>query len=297
MPDQIPTKLARHIARDISYASSAKSRSGRAMIRILEGATGRNRLIRKAAGYEQEVANGQDFWAVMKRRYGISVKHCGPAYDLPKEGPLVVVSNHPYGILDGLVMGAFLSETRGDFRILANSVFNKAPDINRIILPISFDDSREAVQQNITTRKSALRYLAEGGAIGVFPGGTVSTSAKAFSMPLDPSWRNFTAKMIQKSGAQVVPIYFHGANSRLFQLASHLHETLRLGLLIKEFGARVNSEVALSIGAPIAPKTLARFGGESSAMMDYLRAATYALSPNPVSPLEYGYEFEEKYRA
>ena len=113
------------------------------------------------------------------------------------------------------------------FRILAHKVFRKAGDLVCVILLISFDETREALAENPETRKAALDYLASGGAIGIFPGGTVSTSAKPFSEPLDPGWRSFTAKMIAKSSATAVPIYFEGANSRLFLIASHIHTNLR----------------------------------------------------------------------
>ena len=179
---------------------------------------------------------------------------------------------------------------------MAHSVFRRAEELNKIILPISFDETKEAVRQNLKTRADALSYLHSGGAIWIFPGGTVSTSAKPFGRPMDPVWRNFTARMILKSGATVVPVFFDGHNSRLFQLASHLHYTLRMALLIKEFRARVGGPVDLVIGKPIEPAQMARLSGDTSQLMEFLRAQTYALSPNPLKSLDYGKEFEDKYR-
>ncbi|MEE4187890.1 MAG: lysophospholipid acyltransferase family protein, partial [Roseobacter sp.] len=216
--------------------------------------------------------------------------------NVPSTGPLIVIANHPYGILDGLTLGHILEKTRGDFRILANSVFRKAEEINRVVLPISFDDTKDARALNIATRKRSLQYLADGGAIGIFPGGTVSTAPKPFAKPMDPGWRNFTARMIAKSGATVLPIYFDGHTSRLFQIASHTHNTLRMGLLIKEFGRRVDTPVKLSIGEPIAADQLAPFSKDSKAMMDFLRKATYELSPDPDKSFDLGYEFEQRHR-
>ena len=95
-----------HVARDITYASSAQTKGGRAMIRVLENATGRIRMIKRAKGYEHEVAAGRDFWEVMVERYGLSLDVVAGSLDnIPKEGPLVLIANHPYGILDGLMMG------------------------------------------------------------------------------------------------------------------------------------------------------------------------------------------------
>ena len=284
----------RSVAREISYASSARTRAGRAVIRSLENITGRLRLIRMARGYDLEVARGRDFWEVMVERYGLSLAVTrGSLDDIPRQGPLIVISNHPYGILDGLMLGHILSRTRGDFRILAHRVFRKAAELDRVILPISFDESREAQAVNIETRRLALGYLANGGCIGIFPGGTVSTALRPFGRPMDPSWRRFTARLIAKSGATVVPVFFEGHNSRLFQLASHLHTTLRMALLVNEFKVRVGEPVRVVIGRPLDPGRLAAHAGDARGMMDYLRAETYRLSPTPIPDLGYGFEFED----
>ncbi len=283
----------RQVARDISYSYSAQTKGGRAMIRTMENLTGRIRLIKRAKGYERDVAEGRDFWQVMVDRYGLSLDVVGGSLaNIPREGPLILIANHPYGILDGLMMGHILSQTRGDFRILANSVFRKAEDLNKIILPISFDETKEAVQLNLRTRKASLEYLGQGGAIGIFPGGTVSTAAKPFAQPLDPGWRGFTARMIAKSNATVVPVFFDGHTSRLFQVASHLHYTLRMGLLIKEFGKRVDTSVGVVVGDPIGRAEMDRYKGDTKSLMAFLRRKTYELSPRPIDPASVGFEFQ-----
>ena len=209
----------RHIAREISYAASAQTRGGRALIKLMENATGRVKLMRCANGYEKDIAQGQSFWNVMVQRYGLSLDIINGSLDsIPRNGPLILVANHPYGILDGLMMGYILSLVRGDFRILANQVFNKADELSQIVLPISFDETKDAVKLNLAARKFALDYLANDGAIGIFPGGTVSTALNPFSRPMDPSWRSFTARMIAKSTAQVVPIFLMDIQAGCFKL-------------------------------------------------------------------------------
>ena len=290
--------IQRHIARDISYAHSAQTRGGRVLIKLMENATGRVGLIKRARGYEDDVTNGNDFWQVMVQRYGLHLDIVGGSLkNIPHSKPLIIIANHPYGILDGLMLGHILAQTRGDSRILANQVFRKAADLNRVILPISFEETKESVKLNLETRKFALDYLHNGGAIGIFPGGTVSTARKPFAHPMDPAWRSFTARLIAKSGATVVPLFFDGANSSLFQYASRLHYTLRMGLLIKEFRARVGTPVRVVVGDPIDPYEIKAREKDARALMDYLRQSTYKLSPTPLKSLDYGFEFEEKHKS
>jgi putative hemolysin len=114
---------------------------------------------------------------------------------------------------------------------------------------------------------------------------------------MDPGWRGFTARMVARSRATVVPIFFDGHTSRLFQIASHLHTTLRMGLLIKEFRNRVDTPVQVVIGDPIGRDILDPMVKDAKQMMDFLRKATYELSPTPLGSCDRGFEFEERHRA
>jgi len=267
--------------REISYSFSVKSRVAKALVRSVENLTGRQRLLRMALGYENEILAGRDFWEVMQERYGITLEFRGGGLEnVPRVDPLVIVANHPYGILDGLAMGRVLSATRADFRIIAHVVFRKAKDLQKVVLPIDFAQTREALAQNIETRKEALSYLGGGGAIGIFPSGAVSTAPKPFSKAYDSQWKTFTAKMIARSDAAVVPMYFDGANSRLFQMASHLNQTLRAALLISEFESRVGDALTVTIGRPLPREEIRARARDGRVLMDYLRQSTYSLSPD-----------------
>jgi len=229
--------------------------------------------------------------------YGVTIDIMqGELRDIPVDQPFIVVANHPYGILDGLVMGSVLAQSGANFKIIANDIFNKAQEISDKILPISFKNTREAISLNLKTRKSAITHLSHGGAVGIFPGGTVSTSSKLFSQPADPAWRSFTARMIFKSNALVIPIFFDGNTSRIFQLASHLHPTIRAGLLLREFKLILDKPARIVIGKPIQQCRMALFKNDSRKVMDFLRHETYKLSPNKNQSFEYGYEFEHKHR-
>ena len=282
---------------DVSYAHSAQSKLGRAIIRCLENATGRSALLSRSPNLRTNVHSIQNLWHSIMEGYGVTIDIMqGELGDIPVDQPFIVVANHPYGILDGLVMGSVLAQSGTNFKIIANDIFNKAKEISDKILPISFKNTREAISLNLRTRKNAITHLSHGGAIGIFPGGTVSTSSKLFSQPADPSWRSFTAKMIFKSNALVVPIFFDGNTSRIFQLASHLHPNIRAGLLLREFKLRLDKPVRIVIGKPIPRCKIDLFKNDSRKIMDFLRLETYKLSPNKNQTFEYGYEFEHKHR-
>ena len=277
------------VARDISYATSANGLMGQLFIRSIENITGRIGLIKRAKDYDIEVAKGRNFWEVIVERYNIKMNLINGSLDyIPKRGPVVIVSNHPFGILDGLLLGYILSKTRNDFKIIANRVFRKAKDLDEVVLPISFEENREGNLQNINTRNEAIRFLKGGGIVGIFPGGTVATSAKLFSRPLDPFWKRFTSKLILRSGANVVPIFFGGSNSRLFQIASHMSYNLRMALLIREFGRKVDRKVDVAIGKKIGSEYLQRYSKDLDGMMEYLRVQSYLLSNDPNQTFENG---------
>lgn len=279
---------------EISYAWSARSRIGRWVIRAIETLCGRPRLIRMAKDYDREVATGRDFWEVMQERYRIDIDTDGTLERIPDSGPTVVVANHPYGILDGLAMGRLMSMRRKDFKIVAHTVFTRAPELQEHILPVSFDETKEATALNLKTRREAIAHLEAGGAIAIFPGGCVSTAPDPFGQPIDPRWKNFTAKMAARPGVRVVPMFFEGRNSRLFQAISHVSQTLRYGLLLREFGRRVGGSVTVKIGNPIEEPEISARRTDPTALMDYLRSTVYMLAPHPIDTMSYGWNGERR---
>lgn len=277
-----------------TYSQSSQPLAKRLLISGIENFTARFSLIDRMRRYENEgkMTVEPNIWKSVMECYGISLELVNSTLsNIPKTGPLILVANHPYGILDSTVMGYILSRTRPEFRIIAHQIFMTSPQIRPFLLPIDFASTKQALIANAKTRKDAVSALLGGTAIGIFPGGTVSTSAKLFSKPMDPRWRTFTARLILKSGATVVPIYFDGENSRLFQLASHANSTLRVSLLLKEFEKRLDRSTRVVIGEPIAHSVIRANAGNTHQLMDILRRRTYELSPKPLDSFEYGYDF------
>ncbi len=263
---------------DFTYADPGDAGWRRAAIRAIEAVTGKRRLRRL---YERHLADADpDFWGSSVRRLRLRLDYDGERLQaLPATGPCVVVANHPYGVLDGLMIGHLVQGRRSDFRIVANGILTRSAEAAPYIYPIDFADTAAARATNLRSRKAALAWLQEGGVLVVFPGGTVSTSPRGFGAAVDPFWKPFTARLIHAARAPVLPFCFTGQNSRLFQLASQISLTLRLALLFHEVANKIDSRQRIEIGPLIAYRDLAHLR-DRAALMAFLRQRTYALHPN-----------------
>jgi hypothetical protein len=160
-----------------------------------------------------------------------------------------VVANHPHGLVDGMVLAAIVGRRRPDYRILTRSLLTGVAEISSYLIPVPFPHEADALEKNLEMRRVAMAHLACGGAIVVFPSGAVASAKTPFGPAVEAEWNPFTAKMIQRSGASVVPVRFPGENSRLYQLASQTSPTLRQGLLLHEVVRSLNRPQRPVVGA------------------------------------------------
>ncbi len=261
-----------------SYAAPDDPALRRVVIRQIERMTGQPYL---KSLYDEHRANpkpGESFWDAAVRRLKLRIVCNEDALTrLPRSGPLVVVANHPFGVLDGVIISDLISKIRSDFRVLTNAVLYRAEEIRAHLLPVDFTETPEATETNLKSRAAAKHHLMNGGCLIVFPAGGVSTTPTIWHRrAVDAEWKNLTARLISQAKAPVVPVFFAGQNSRLFQLASHVSMTLRLSLLFKEVHDRIGSEVHVRIGEVIPWQALAAINDRQT-FMQRLREATYAL--------------------
>lgn len=266
----------------ISYADPGEPWVKRVFIRIIEILTGQPKIQKLYNELQQEWVPEGGIWKAALEKLAVS-----PAFDprqlekVPAEGPIIFIANHPFGVVDGLILGYLISMCRKEFVVLVNeAICNQDPRMDPYLLPIDFKETKEALQTNIQTRKTAMEKLKEGHSIGIFPAGGVATSPKGLGKAEDLEWKRFTAKMIQTARATVIPIYFHGQNSRLFQLVSQVSVTLRLGMLLNEVRNKMGASVQIKIGAPIPYEELAQIKDRQK-ILEYLRNKTFQLSNLP----------------
>jgi putative hemolysin len=263
-----------------SYVDASHNLFQRAVIRVIEFLSGQPLLKRLYEEYRDEQHPHSAFFGEALKRLNIKVNVSPEELaHIPKEGPLVIVANHPFGVLDGLIMGLLAQSSELNFRVLTHSALCQVPELDDYLLPVDFSETREAVQTNLETRRISREILSEGGCIVVFPGGGVSTAKHIldFSLPVDPEWQPFTSHLIKRAKATVLPIHFSGQNGRLFQTVSQFSVTLRSSLLFHEVHRMMGSSVNLRIGTPLPYDELEQHKSRTD-LANYLRQVTYELS-------------------
>jgi putative hemolysin len=264
---------------NLSYAGTFTNPWKANTIRAIEWLTGKITLLRLVRRFEATGRRpGQTFWG--KALSLLEIDLLTPADQIariPADGPLVVVANHPHGLVDGLILAELLERRRRDYKILTRSLLTNVPEIQYHMLPVAFPHEPDSVRSNLEMRRQAMAHLAEGGAVILFPAGQVATSSGWFGPAVEPDWLPFTAKMILKSRAQVVPVYFPGQNSRWFQIANHLSLTLRQGLLLHEIASAMRKPQKPVIGPAIGRDAIAPWQDDPRGFMAHLRDRTLAL--------------------
>jgi putative hemolysin len=267
-----------------SYAASDDPPLKRFLIRTIERASGQPYLVWLYRDYQKQPVR-ESFWDAAVKRLELKL-----VYDeeklaaWPKSGPLVVVANHPFGALDGLVMCHLVAKVRPDFLVLTNSVLYRVEEVKPWLLPIDFAENQAAIKTNLASRATAKAHLMAGGCLVIFPAGGVSTTPHIWDKEaVDADWKTFAARMIVQARASVAPVFFAGQNSLLFQIASHLSMTLRLSLLFKEVHDKIGSEVRVRIGEVVPYEALSSIT-DRQALMQHLRTLTYALGEGVAKP-------------
>ncbi|BAQ70679.1 acyltransferase domain protein [Rhodovulum sulfidophilum] len=269
-----------HDARELSYARTFPDPFRAQTIRAIEILTGKLTLLRLLRDFEARgVPRGQAFWRQALDVMGIRVATPPEQVArIPREGPLVIVANHPHGLVDGMVLAELVGRVRRDYKILTRSLLTDVDEVAEFMIPVPFPHAEDARERNLEMRRAAMDHLGQGRAVVLFPAGVVASSQRFFGPAVEALWNPFTAKLIQRSGAQVLPVRFQGQNSRWYQIANRLSPTLRQGLLLHEVVHTLNRPQAPVVGAPIGRDEIEPWARDPRGFMAWLRARTLALT-------------------
>ncbi|WP_145367404.1 lysophospholipid acyltransferase family protein [Maioricimonas rarisocia] len=275
------TTLAAPPSERLSYAAGVTQPWRRTLIRLVERAMGVRSLLQLYDAAAREAAEGVDPFLAGKKHLDVQVDiEAGSLDRIPATGPLLIVSNHPFGAVDGLILCSLVTQVRKDFRILLNHVASQIHEIEPWILPIDFRPVRESREVNLQSRKKAIELLQEGGCLVLFPAGSIATTETNYGLwgsATEREWTPFTSRLILKSQPTVLPIYISGQNSRLFQVASHVSPTLRAALLVREISNKKGRRIGVRIGEPI-DTTTADLPSDRQELADLLQQRTLALA-------------------
>lgn len=275
--------MAKYDMRRLSYAGTFTNPFKAGSIRTIEWLTAKVQLLRLIRSFERSGApHGSPFWPKALRHMGIRIDT--PAEEIariPKTGAVVVVANHPSGLVDGMIMAELVNRVRSDFRILTRSLLTGIPEVEEFMIPVPFPHEENSRELGLEMRNLTMAHLNAGGVIILFPAGRVACSEGLFGPAVEAEWNVFTHKMIHRSGATILPIYFAGQNSRLYQIANRLSATVRQGLLLYEIKRSLFKPQRPVIGEPIPATVLKGWDGNPRGFLAWLRQHTLDLAKQP----------------
>lgn len=233
-----------------------------------------NRLFDSAADYQ-----GSEFADHLLENMGINIDVLSEQLgNIPKEGGFIVVSNHPFGGIEGVMLLSAITEARPDFKLMANFILSHIPNLKDCFFSVNPFEKNPEWKSSVGGIKGAIQYIANGHGLGVFPAGEVSRY-HGHDYPEDLPWSNSIARIIKNAGVPVIPVFWDGCNSRRFYRWDRIHSMLGTARLTRELINKKNTRFNLQIGKPILPEEIALYEKPKD-LAAYLRCRSYALEAN-----------------
>ena len=264
-----------------TFATAEVNRIGQLFIMITELLTGKLKLKKLYDEYLSENRPPQLFWddAVTKLDLKLITNFKKNSY-IPSKGKLIVIANHAFGVADGVSICSVLSKVRQDYKMVTHKVLRQADAVKDKILPIDFNETKEALFTNINTRKEAEKVLLNDGVIVLFPSGRIATkkNLNKNTKADDGEWKQWVSKLILKTKSPVLPIFFDGQNSQWYHMANKLGLTFRYSLCMYELKRKIGDSINMYFGSIISYEDLAEIGDIKEITL-HLRSVTYSLDP------------------
>ena len=240
-----------------------------------------NRLFDGAADYQ-----GREFADHLIENMGITIDVSPEQLEsIPKEGGFVMVSNHPFGGIEGVMLLSAIAKVRPDFKLMANFILSHIPNLKECFFSVNPFEKNPEWKSSVGGIKGAMLHIAAGNGLGVFPAGEVSRY-RGHDYPEDQAWSTSIARIIKNANVPVIPVFWDGCNSKLFYLEDKIHHMVGTSRLTKELINKHDRCFNLQIGKPILPAEVATYEKPAD-LAAYLRSRSYALEANvPAKPVE-----------
>jgi putative hemolysin len=237
-------------------------------------------LVRSYSASRLDGQSAAEFVGGMLRQLNIGYEiHGGDRARIPASGPVLVVANHPFGLLEGLILVDMLEQVRRDFRIVANGILATTPALHEKVFFVNPFENASATENGRSLRAS-LDWLRRGGMLVMFPAGEVSHLNWGEAPVADPKWNSASARLARKMGCPTLPLFFEGANSLPFQMLGAIHPRFRTLNLARELMKKRSHTIKVRVGTPVPANVLKSYPDAESAT-EYLRARTYLLLNRP----------------
>lgn len=264
---------------NFSYASNVEHNfAQRLIIRTIERITGKKKLERLYKQYENGNNDPKAFWSdileIMNIKFTNRSKN---KISIPCKDSLIVIANHPFGIIDGLILCSIVSKVRGDFKIMTHETLKLLPQLEEYILPVDFSGNEKlSLKYNFETASKAKKHLEAGGVLILFPAGGVSTAKSLKSDAEDEEWKTFPAKLAHQTKSDILPIYFDGKNGILFHLfaTKFKSSTLKYSSYIHETRKKIGENISIYAGKMVTYESI-KYLKNRTELTSYLKQITY----------------------
>jgi putative hemolysin len=261
-------------------AHALRLREGSKLVDVMmkwSGAKDVNKLYEMLGDY-----NGSEFAQAVLNALDLKAQIVRSTVDMiPEKGGCVIVANHPFGALDGLLLIALLSERRPDLKIMANFLLGRIKPLEDFFIGVNPFDEHISTKSSRGGMRDCLRHVQAGGCLIVFPAGEVAAKKSLIKPISDIKWKTPALKLIQRLQVPIVPIHIQGGNSYLFHVLGFIHPGLRTLQLPKELLRKRGATIQLTIGKSVTKRETESFEDERS-FGNYLRARVFALQEGGV---------------
>ncbi len=269
---------------NFSYASKSEHNfAQRLIIQVIEGLTGKKKLEKLYKDYSLDPKEPNKFWSDILTEMKIEIiNKSNNKLIIPKTGSLLVIANHPFGIIDGLILCSLVSKVRSDFKIMTHETLQFLTELEQFILPVDFSrKNKDSKKDNIRTAVRAREQLDNNGVVIIFPSGEVSTAKSIKSDAIDDDWKLFPAKLIHQTKTDILPIYFDGKNGLMFHIFSSKikNQTLKYSSYIHETRKKIGKKINIHCGKIIHYAEIKKIKNRVE-LTNFLKNETYKLKNN-----------------
>ena len=262
---------------DIKQALGMKGFFGNCAAGLVYGVCGLgeiNRLFDEAADYQ-----GPEFADHLLENMGLTIDVAPEQMEnIPQEGGFIVVSNHPFGGIEGVMLLSVVAKRRPDFKLMANFILSHIPNLKECFFSVNPFEKNPEWKSSVGGIKGAVQHVAAGKGLGIFPAGEVSRY-HGHDYPEDLPWSNSIARLIKNANVPVIPVFWEGRNSDRFYRWDKINSMLGTARLTRELANKRDQHVILQVGKPILPAEIETYG-KPAELAAYLRSRSYALEAN-----------------